>query len=294
MLPSAEAKALGFVPANQAGVDGYVGFAKDIQSNLLVGVALHELTHALGRAGDTDVPDIFDLFRFDSATNKPLVFDSPSTAPAAYFSVTGPGGTVLANYGQTSDPSDFLGTTPTNDPFDEFYTQTTSQSLTPLDLTQLDVLGFNTSTTTFSWTSGVSGDFASGSSWTSGGTSPSTSAPIFNDNVLITHSGGYTVSSFDDQTINSLVMAAGATLDITGGVFTIDNGTFFSNTSGTIEVSSGGTLVLYGEVDNAGTIVASGGTIELSGTLTGAGANLIEFRWHADRCFRRLFRPGDN
>ena len=282
---SAEGKALGFIPANQGGIDGFVGFAKDIDPRALVGVALHEMGHALGRAAyglpdESDIPDIFDLFRFDTANNKRLVVDSGGTSPPAYFSVSGPvnsGGTVLANWGETSDPSDFLNDSlATNDPFDEFYTPgETIQSLTQLDLTELDVLGFNTITTTFSWTSGISGDFASASNWTSGGTSPATSAPIFNDNVLITQSGAYTVSSLADQTINSLVMAAGATLDILGGVFTVDNGTFFANTSGTIEVSSGGTLVLDGEVDNAGTIVASGGTIELLGTLTGAGANLI-------------------
>jgi hypothetical protein len=83
--------------------------------------------------------------------------------------------------------------------------------LTRLDLTQLDVLGFNTIAATFSWASGVNGDFASASNWTSGGESPPTSAPIFNDNVLITQGGVYTVSSFADQTINSLVMASGAT-----------------------------------------------------------------------------------
>jgi serralysin len=113
LLWSAEAKALGFIPANQSGVDGFAGFATDINSNSLIGVALHELTHALGRANAGlplsfgDIPDIFDLFRFDSANNTRLVDGDFGSAPPAYFSVSG-GGTVLANYGQTSDPSDFL------------------------------------------------------------------------------------------------------------------------------------------------------------------------------------------
>jgi autotransporter passenger strand-loop-strand repeat protein len=283
LLWSAEAKALGF-PVSQGGVDGFAGFAKDINPNSLVGVALHELTHALGRApyglpavNENDIPDIFDLFRFDSATNSPLVLDNGANAPPAYFTVNN-GATISANYGETSDPSDFLNDSLTSgDPFDEFYdpSHPSSQSLTRLDLTQLDVLGFNTIAATFSWASGVNGDFASASNWTSGGESPPTSAPIFNDNVLITQGGVYTVSSFADQTINSLVMASGATLDIIGGVFTIENGTFFANTSGTIEVNAGATLVLDGEVDNAGTIEAVGGTIELLGTLTGSGASLI-------------------
>jgi hypothetical protein len=203
LLWSAEAKALGFVPANQAGVDGFAGFAKDINPNSLVGVALHELTHALGRApaglplSFGDIPDIFDLFRFDSANDTRLVDGDFGNAPPAYFSVDN-GGTVLANYGETSDPGDFLNDSLTvNDPFDEFYVPgATFQSLTLTDLIQLDVLGFNT--ITFSWTSGASGDFASASNWTSGGTSPSTSAPTLTDNVVITQSGAYTVSSSDD------------------------------------------------------------------------------------------------
>ena len=166
----AQEKALGLggLASNGTEIDGFVGFATDIAANALVGVALHELTHAIGRAPnglpfDDNIPNIFDLFRFDTANNKRLVFDNGTASPAANFSVNG-GGTVLANYGQTSDPSDFFSTTPTNDPFDKFYIAgATSQSLTPLDLTQLDVLGFNTIQATFSWTGGVSGDFAVGS-----------------------------------------------------------------------------------------------------------------------------------
>jgi serralysin len=275
-------KALGF-PVSQGGVDGFAGFATNINQNSLVGVALHELTHALGRApsglplSSGDIPDIFDLFRFDSASGMRLVDGDFGNAPPAYFSVNN-GGTILANYGQTSDPGDFFSTTPIDDPFDEFYIPgATFQSLTQFDLTQLDVLGFNTSTATFSWTNPEDGEFAVGSNWTSGGTSPATTSPTFNDNVLITVSGAssYTVSSLADETINSLVMAAGATLDITSGIFTIDNGTNFYTTSGVIEVSSGGTLALIGKFMNAGTIDAAGGTIELSGTISSIGANVV-------------------
>ena len=42
--------------------DGSATFATDIQSNLLVGVAIHELTHAMGRVPYGTQPDIFDLF----------------------------------------------------------------------------------------------------------------------------------------------------------------------------------------------------------------------------------------
>jgi hypothetical protein len=217
LLWSAEAKALGFIPANQSGIDGFAGFATDINPNSLVGVALHELTHALGRANAGlplsfgDIPDIFDLFRFDSAKNTRLVDGDFGNAPPAYFSISG--GTVLANYGQTSDPSDFLGDSLTSgDPFDEFYNPNhpSSQSLTPLDLRQLDVLGFNTVTATFSWTTPEDGDFAAASNWTSAGTSPATTSPTFNDNVLISVSGAtsYTVSSLTTTTFRQTVRPA--------------------------------------------------------------------------------------
>ena len=68
---------------------------------------------------------------------------------AAYFSVDG-GNTKLADYGQNSDPSDFLNDSLSpEDPFNEFYDSNTIQHLTNLDLRQLDVLGFNTGALTY-------------------------------------------------------------------------------------------------------------------------------------------------
>jgi hypothetical protein len=130
--------------------DGGGHFATDIAPNLLVGVALHELTHAMGRvpyaaAGpgvDTASPDIFNLFRFTSPGNR--FFDDNIPTSASYFSIDG-GTTRLADYGQTSDPSDFLnsGVQGSNDPFNEFYGNGTLQTLTAVDLKQLDALGFH-------------------------------------------------------------------------------------------------------------------------------------------------------
>jgi hypothetical protein len=53
--------------------------------------------------------------------------------------------TKIADYGQTSDPSDFLnsGVQGPNDPFNEYYTNGTLQTLTSVDLKQLDALGFH-------------------------------------------------------------------------------------------------------------------------------------------------------
>jgi hypothetical protein len=143
-VPNAEAKALGLIsPNNNTTDDGFATFATDINPNLLVGVALHELTHALGRVPDGPQPNIFDLFRFTSPGQNLL--SAAQTAPPAYFSLDG-GQTKLADFGQTSDPSDFLntGVQGPNDPFNEFYNPATSQQLSPVDLVMLNALGFNT------------------------------------------------------------------------------------------------------------------------------------------------------
>jgi Cadherin-like len=142
---NAELKLLGFLGANDTTTDdGSATFATDINPGLLVGVALHELTHALGRVPYGPQPDIFDLFRFTSAGVR--LFQGGATAPAAYFSVDG-GLTKLADLGRTSDASDFLnsGVQGPNDPFNEFYTGSTIQQLTAADLKQLDALGFHIS-----------------------------------------------------------------------------------------------------------------------------------------------------
>ncbi|MDN5006395.1 NF038122 family metalloprotease [Bradyrhizobium sp. GCM10027634] len=141
---NAELKLFGLMGANDTTTDdGSAVFATDINPSLLVGVALHELTHALGRVPYGSAPDIFDLFRFTSPGVR--LFQGGSTAPASYFSLDG-GVTKLADFGQQSDPSDFLnsGVQGANDPFNEFYTGSTSQTLSSVDLKLLHALGFHT------------------------------------------------------------------------------------------------------------------------------------------------------
>lgn len=143
---NAELKLWGVLGANDTTTDdGSATFATDINPNQLVGVALHELTHAMGRVPYGSAPDIFDLFRFTSPGVQ--LFKGGATAPAAYFSADG-GATKLADYGQSSDASDFLnsGIQGQNDPFNEYYTGTTSQQLSAVDLKQLVALGFHLST----------------------------------------------------------------------------------------------------------------------------------------------------
>jgi hypothetical protein len=140
---NAQLKLWGLMGANDTTTDdGSATFATDINPNLLVGVALHELTHAMGRIPYGPQPDIFDLFRFTGAGTR--LFQGSATAPAAYFSLDG-GNSKVADYGRTSDASDFLnsGVQGSNDPFNEFYNGGTSQKLTATDLKQLNALGFH-------------------------------------------------------------------------------------------------------------------------------------------------------
>jgi DNA/RNA endonuclease YhcR with UshA esterase domain len=151
---NAQLKLLGLLSANDTTTDdGTATFATDIDPNLLVGVALHELTHALGRVPYGPQPDIFDLFRFSAPGTR--LFQAGNAAPAAYFSLNG-GVTKLADYGEHSDSSDFLNPGPTNlgppysnltpnDPFNELYDLSAVQGLTAIDLKQLDALGFHLS-----------------------------------------------------------------------------------------------------------------------------------------------------
>jgi len=140
---NAQKKLFGLLPPDGTELDGTADFGTAIPQGALVGVALHELTHALGRVFYGPLPDIFDLFRFTSPGVRLFTESIPSVA--SYFSVNG-GETKLADYGETSDPSDFLNppqsTLSQFDTFNEDYSSDTHQFLTSLDLIQMDVLGF--------------------------------------------------------------------------------------------------------------------------------------------------------
>ncbi len=140
---NAQLKLFGLINPNDTSTDdASATFATDINPNLLVGVALHELTHAIGRVPYGAQPDIFDFYRFTSAGTR--LFTDNIPASSAYFSLNG-GTTKIADFGVSSDPSDFLnsGVQGANDPFNEFYTGSTLQTLTPIDKEILDAIGFN-------------------------------------------------------------------------------------------------------------------------------------------------------
>ena len=200
---NAELKAFGLINPNDTTTDdGEATFATDINPNSLTGVALHELTHALGRVPYGPQPDIFDLFRFTSDGVR--LFDgNTSSAPAAYFSVDG-GNYDIADFGLHSDTSDLLNPGPTflggpysnltpGDPFNEIYDGSTVQNLSNVDKVILDALGFNTMPSPYTtYTFDSHGNRATSTSHTSDGTI------FYTDyNLAHTNNWNYAVSTYD-------------------------------------------------------------------------------------------------
>ena len=144
LIGSAQAKALGVLGANDTRLDGAVGMGTNFTGTVLIGGALHELTHAMGRIAGTSL----DLFRFNSngtingdGTHN-HVFGGAIPATAAYFSING-GVTKLADFGINSDPGDWLNNGIQGG--DSFNETIGGSTLTAVDLTEMDVLGFTRS-----------------------------------------------------------------------------------------------------------------------------------------------------
>jgi hypothetical protein len=157
VVPSAEAKALGLVPAAQASYDGYIGFGSGLafdynpSNGIAAGaydfeaVAAHEMDEVLGRiSGLADVSPIyrtvFDLYRYSSPGVISFAYNSP-----AYFSVNG-GTTNLGEFNISASGGDRgdwanAGATVT-DIQDAFLSAGRRSNLTAADLTALDALGY--------------------------------------------------------------------------------------------------------------------------------------------------------
>lgn len=161
---TAQAKALGLAPATGSSVDGYVGFSSSYpftynDANGVAagtydfnGVVLHELTEVMGRAlltggtigGISNSYSLYDLFHYSA----PGVRDFSASTPG-YFSVDG-GNTNLAAFNTASggDAGDWASSV-TNDAADAFSASGVVNSFSTADLTAMDAIGWNlTSTTT--------------------------------------------------------------------------------------------------------------------------------------------------
>ncbi len=155
LLTSAEARALGFTtPVGRN--DGSIEFTSnsgiqfaDTRATLntsnydLIGIAEHEIAHLLGFDSALDSSSSFksvlDLFRYNAPATP-----SFQAGQSAYFSLSG-GTTSLASFsvggsGQYQASHWLQGTGGLMDPA---VTTGYAQNITPLDVTALDVLGYN-------------------------------------------------------------------------------------------------------------------------------------------------------
>jgi hypothetical protein len=151
-VPDAEAKALGLLPADGVGVDGYIGFRYESYYAMnpndravpgkddFTGIALHEISEALGRRADGNSPvgdfTVADLFRY-SAPGVIGVDGAPS-----YFSTDG-GVTDQGDF--YSLGQDYLDWTYPGAGLDAFRGGITPGALSPITLSDerlITVLGF--------------------------------------------------------------------------------------------------------------------------------------------------------
>ncbi len=256
----AQLKLWGLAPMSAS--DGQAIFATDINPSLLPGVALHELTHAMGRVPFGPSPDIFDLFRYTPQGT--LLFSGSIPAAASYFSLDG-GKTKLADYGRNSDPSDFLNTgiQGNSDPLNEFYNSSTTQTLSQIDLKQFAALGFTLKTTTTSTPIPSTGSIA---------TFISNLASLSSSSFAITDTSANIALNLDAlQTnnikISSITQSGTATaLAITASQLTAD-ATALNKISGTY------TLTVSG-VTGAAVASTAANTHVSSMTVTDTGANI--------------------
>ena len=265
---SAEEKTLGLLAASNSAIDGYVGFGTGIPASLMVGVALHEIGHAIGRIPNGSTPDIFDLFRFTSPGTR--LFSGSATAPAAYFSIDG-GVTDIADYGRTSDPSDFLnGPRTPEDSYNEFYDSGTLQRLTAADLEQLDAQGFNL-------TSGNSGGGGGGGVGGGNGSKVAFAPDDFNNDVkgdVLWRNANGTLAEWDmnGSSIGSSYLTAGGAIVAPDESWSIAAISDFNN-DGRADVlwrNSNGPLALWGM---NGAVVASNGYITINGAVVAPDAS---------------------
>ena len=150
-VATAQEKAWGLLSANLGKTDGVVGFSSaysyDFSTTGTVpsgeldfnGVALHELTHALGRVssfGTTlTTPSVLDLFRYTGAGTL-----ATSASQSAYFSYDG-GVTNLNDFSTSGDLSDWAQSA-SADSFDAYSATGQRNVMTQADITEMNVLGF--------------------------------------------------------------------------------------------------------------------------------------------------------
>jgi len=154
LVPLAEARVLGLIPVDYPDEDGEVGFASDVIYTFdpnnrsvtgkfdFIGVAEHEISEVLGRCSiDLTTGFVpYDLFRFTNNAARSL----DPNATNAYFSVNN-GLTALKFFytnASIGDVQDWKSSS-TPDAFDAFSSSGHLNPVSTVDITALDVLGYN-------------------------------------------------------------------------------------------------------------------------------------------------------
>ncbi len=293
-MTTAEAKALGVTYTAGAGADGYVGIdeaspwffgnttntaggdvpAGDIDAFSFIA---HEFSEIMGRQMDfspTDVSNFgngyypYDLFDYTAAG----VRSFNSATANRYFSDDG-GTTNTGDHYFNNDPSaDDFDWIPNGMPgsfapsgvADAYDFEGTDGAVSGTDLRLMDVLGYDPATN-FTWQTPTSSAFGTANDWTAG------VVPGAADAAILADPGTYTVTATTSETVASVQTAAGATLAIIGGVFTVSGGTGGGVNAGTITVKGGTSLDLGGAFANDGSVTLEAATAKMVVAAGGLG-----------------------
>ena len=293
-LPSAEAKALGLLAANDPGMDGTIYFGggnpytydpanrKVVGKYDFIGIALHEISEVMGRNSNLDTVPVgaapYDLFRY---TARGALSMDPN-AVNVYFSADG-GATALNyfNFDPSGDLMDWAGPAP--DAFNAFGPTNEQDDMSASDIIAMDVIGYTRSSFTIATSSSPSsgGSTLGGGRVIAGATVTVTAAPAggysFVDwteaGTQVSGTASYTFTASANRTLvaNFILSAANANLSSivpgTGGL----SPAFASNVTA-YSISLARTAVsfrLTPFVSQPGATVTINGTAVPTGTASG-------------------------
>ncbi|HEY1933151.1 MAG TPA: NF038122 family metalloprotease [Acetobacteraceae bacterium] len=208
----AQEKALGLMSATSSEIDGAVGFGGDATFDFstndlavpgeidFLGVAEHELTHALGRTSGLQQDGsgrytVMDLFRYASPGVRQL-----GTGEPAYFSING-GNTDLDNYDTSSDLADWASSV-SGDSFGAVSYPGIANVVTQSDVTELDVIGFDVGGTAV--TLSISGTAANQAMIDQSTIQPFSQVSISDQNINQTETVTVTLSSAANGTLTNV------------------------------------------------------------------------------------------